>query len=266
MMQNAAVLPEIRLASFNIRTLAKADTDARNWENRKEAVADYLSHFSSGAICLQEVREKQAEYLKEKLADRFGVVYYVRDDKTNSEGLMTLYDKAVFALEQETMFWLSETPETMSLGWDATYHRICVNTRLRHLESGKQINLFNVHLDHGESHEPRVKGIGVVLERLRAAGETAVVTGDFNCKEDSLCYRTIAAELTDCQQAAPVTDRGVSFQRWGEIADDASTPIDFMFVTGDSLQPQSFAIDRKKWGDGNLYSDHYAICATLRFL
>lgn len=255
----------VQLMSFNIRCFTKKDEGMTNWENRKEAVAAYLNRCDAAVICLQEVRQNQGEYLAQQVSGRYGVVYHVREEKENAEGLMTLYDREIFSLEEERLFWISQTPETMSIGWGAKCYRICVETLLRHRETGGLLNVLNVHLDHGDEDAPRVKGIRLVVDRAKEKNCPAVVAGDFNCRSDSLCYQTIAGEMTDCQASAPSTQQGVSFQRWGEIDDSDNTPIDFLFVSKDCARAQSFEIDREKWGDGFYYSDHYAVKAAVDF-
>ena len=45
-------------------------------------------------------------------------------------------------------FWLSETPDQVSKGWDASYRRTCTWAGFRHRKSGQTCYFFNTHLDN----------------------------------------------------------------------------------------------------------------------
>jgi endonuclease/exonuclease/phosphatase family metal-dependent hydrolase len=46
------------------------------------------------------------------------------------------------------MFWLSETSDVVSKGWDAAYNRICTYVRLLDKKANKQFGVFNTHLEN----------------------------------------------------------------------------------------------------------------------
>ncbi len=253
---------EWHLMSFNIRCFTKKDTEFHNWEKRKDALIRWLGQCGADVICLQEVRKNQCADIIEGIDPRFGVIWYGRDDSENREGLMTLYDKNLFTAEEDRVFWLSQTPEIPSIGWGAKLPRICVSTRLCHRQTGETLNVYNVHLDHGEADDPRTEGIRLVLERAKEVSGPAVVAGDFNCRDTSACYRVIAGEMKDCRFAAGQTDQGVTFHGWGTRTE--GSPIDFLFVP-QTASVRFFAIRRDTWGEGYHYSDHYAITAAVDF-
>ena len=256
---NAAALT-VPLMSFNIRQSEGGDSGMNHWNNRKEAVYDYLNNSGAHAMCLQEVKRTQAGEINTALASKYGSVYYERDNSANPEGLMTIYDKTLYDLVQKQVFWLSETPDQMSKGWGANYYRICVVTVLRHKQSGKLLNVYNVHLDH-QVVAAQTNGMNLVLTRMGKRAGHNVVMGDFNVTASGDAYKAIAAQMKDCQKAAPNADSGVTYHGWG--SETQGEPIDFIFVDCDLTTPQSFTIGRDNWGDGYYYSDHYAIRSTV---
>ncbi len=45
-------------------------------------------------------------------------------------------------------FWLSETPEKPSVGWDAVLPRICTWGHFKYKDTGFEFLFFNLHMDH----------------------------------------------------------------------------------------------------------------------
>ena len=243
--------------SFNIRT--DTDRGERSWTQRKDNVIEYILEKDADILTLQEIKENQYVDLYKGLHETYDILYFVRDDKDNSEGLAILYKKT-FELVDHDLFWLSETPDKMSLGWGAKYYRICVNALLRSPE-GCYINVFDVHLDH-QVEKARDEGLALILQRMGQDPYPALVSGDFNAESSDSCYEVAASVLKDCQKEAKVSEQGDTFQNRGDPTTDP-TKIDFAFVSQD-IDVESFSILDEKDEDGNYYSDHYAIETELR--
>ena len=253
--KNSAIL---NLMTFNIRTIAKSDTELRAWDNRKTAVVEYINGLNADVICMQEVKIPQYEYIRDNISVKYEVMHYPIASGADSGGEAVAYNKEIFEKVEDKRFWLSETPEVESIGWDADYKRVCANVLLKHKETGIMLNVFNVHLDHIGA-VARKKGIELIMERARETNYPTFLTGDFNTKETCECYKAAADYLQDCQKTAPDTDEGISFNKWGVIGDYSTTPIDFCFVSKENMKPLVFKICRDKWDGKNYYSDHYAL-------
>ncbi|MBO5059713.1 MAG: endonuclease/exonuclease/phosphatase family protein [Clostridia bacterium] len=258
-----AVAVNTDIMSFNI-CISGLDTNA--WSYRKEAVVSLLSSSGADVIGMQEVSTSQYEYIKENIDDKYDVIHYIRGGEVAyDEGPALAYNTEVFEKVSEEVFWLSETPDVASLGWDAEYYRICVNALLKHKETGEMLNVFDVHLDHVGS-ESRQKGLALVVQRAKAKGYQSVVMGDFNFqKSNTACYSAIADEMIDCQQNAETTENGGTYQNFGSVS--TQTPIDYIFVSKENMKPLTFDILTEKWtnddGEEKYYSDHYPIKATV---
>ncbi|MBE6728552.1 MAG: hypothetical protein E7562_07915 [Ruminococcaceae bacterium] len=246
------------LMSFNITNTNSKDFGNQMWFYRKEKLAEYLLSGDAQVICMQEVKREQYNFLKTALESKYDIIYFARESGGNPEGLAIAYDKAVFKANEQNVFWFSDTPQEQSKGWGAKYFRICVNVLLEDIKTGGKLNVFNVHLDDS-SVESRIKSAAMLVEKVKQSEHPAFVAGDFNDKIGSDCYNTISAYMNDCQQTAPDTDNGITYNGWGKIADNKTTPIDFGFVSRDTISPLSFKICRDKWENTNFYSDHYAI-------
>ena len=261
---------ELDIMTFNIRQSGNNnELDGDNgWLNRKSAVMEYLNNSGMDVLFLQEVRKSQSEDISALLSEDYKGVYKGRENIANPEGLMTLYNAKKFELVSNEVFWLSETPEEVSKGWGANYYRICLVVTLKEKETGKLINLFNLHLDH-QVELARVNGLKLVMERLAAKEGHAIVAGDFNTTSASGCYDIIADQMTDTS-TAPGAKVFSTCQEFGAGAGNQNgSPIDFIFVNKADTTLKSYRICNDTFTDeaGTLrnYSDHYAVQSTVLF-
>jgi endonuclease/exonuclease/phosphatase family metal-dependent hydrolase len=84
-------------------------------------------------------------------------------------------------LEQRT-FWLSETLDKPSKGWDAALPRVCTTVRLKHKKSQRIFTQMNVHFDHigVEARLQSAKQQVAFAQPYLHAGEAVFLIGDFN--------------------------------------------------------------------------------------
>lgn len=189
-----------------------------------------------------------------------------RDDgKDAGEHSAIFYKKDKFSLLKYGDFWLSQTPDTPSLGWDATCcNRICSWVQLQDKKSGKKFYVFNTHYDY-QRDLARNESSKLVLARIRSiAGKSPVIfMGDLNGSNQTEWYKAIAhsALLKDTYlKAAHPYAFNPSFQDFGKQIADTDI-IDHIFVTGD------FSVYR--WGilsdtyHGKYPSDHFPILVKL---
>lgn len=249
---------EYLVYSFNIRLKTPFEFGTR-WDARKEDVAEYIDASGADVLCLQEVTTPQYEYLDEALT-KYSVIWYPRDDSSDSEGLAILCSDSFEVLEQDR-FWLSETPDEQSKGWGAMYPRICVHAKLQHSD-GDVFDVYNVHLDH-ISERARTNGIKLVVERALASDAPAIVAGDFNADSESDCYAEISGSLCDAYVAAPDSKGGYTYNNWGLAPTDALA-IDHIFFT-DDIDVKVFRVlyDFIDGEEGRYYSDHFAVASRF---
>ena len=244
--------------SFNI----KCDTSP---DNRTNEVISYILGSGADIVCTQEVEKIQYDMMQTGLAEKYGTVWYSRQG-SDKQGLAISYDKSLWELVETTRFWLSETPETQSKGWGASYYRICVTALLEHKETGARVNVFNVHLDH-QVEAARVNGIKLVLDRAALSEAPVMICGDFNDRIGSDTYKAVSDVLQDAQQTATVSDEGRTYHNNFAYEDYDGTAIDFCFFTKDVFEINKFEICRDRRTDNNgALSDHYPIKVTLKFI
>jgi len=183
----------IVVGTFNIRYDNEKDRERGNgWPQRSEAVAALIRFHAFDVIGIQEANDNQISDLQALLPayDHRGCGR--NDGKRDGEYAAVFFRKSLFRVASEGRFWLSETPDVPSRGWDAKFNRICVWVGLESIHDSTPLFFFNTHLDH-QGGMSRVNGITLILDRIRRiAGEhPTVLVGDFNVDQASDCYADI---------------------------------------------------------------------------
>lgn len=250
---------QIRVMSCNVRCINPLDFGKKSWFYRADLLVKGIQNNSPTVIGFQEATKWQYSYLKESMPDYDSVITY-RDNAFNSEGCPVFYRKDLYKLIDKNSFWLSETPEKMSKDWGAACYRICSYVILEEKESGKQFVIFNTHLDH-ISDEARIKGINVVLDKIKQFGSLpSVIMGDFNAYEDSETYRSATANFLDAKYQTENPMTGATYQNWGESLDRGS--IDYFMISKEGIKVDEYRIVTDTY-DGVYASDHFQIFTVL---
>jgi endonuclease/exonuclease/phosphatase family metal-dependent hydrolase len=161
-------------------------------------------------------------------------------------------------------FWLSETPEVPSKGWDAACFRTATWALLKDKRYKKFYYYVNTHLDH-IGQEARAKGLSLIVDRIddiNPEGYPMILTGDFNVDLGNPCLQSLVGRMESVRDIAPVTDSLVTYNGWGEINQDRV--IDYIYESGFS-KAISFEGIRKSYNGIPYISDHYPIEAVLEF-
>ncbi|GGG34683.1 hypothetical protein GCM10011414_00170 [Croceivirga lutea] len=184
--------------SYNIRYSTSNDGE-NAWDNRKEAVVALIKNYEPDFLGIQEGLLSQVAYLNKNLAD-YAYTGVGRDDgKEKGEFSAIFYNGKAFKLITGETFWLSTTPEKISVGWDAAMERICTYALFEHLTTGEKIYVFNAHFDHiGEqARKNSALLIEQKLQQLQILTEPVIVMGDFNSEPNSPPIQTFTSYLDD---------------------------------------------------------------------
>ena len=113
----------ITAMTFNIRYDSPHDGD-NIWQNRKEGLTDLLLKRQPDIIGTQEGQSHQLDFINRKVKS-YKMIGVDREKNGESEFSSIFYNSKTLTLIKTETFWLSETPSIPSLGWDASYKRIC---------------------------------------------------------------------------------------------------------------------------------------------
>ena len=255
---------KIIIGTYNLRYDNPGDT-GNLWVNRAPIVSNLIRFHDFDIFGTQEGLKNQLDDLNNALPQytRYGLG---RDDgKDKGEHSAIFFKTSEFNLLKKGDFWLSQTPDKPSLGWDATCcNRICSWVYLQHKKSGKKFYFFNAHFDH-QGKVARIESSKLILQKINdiAGNSPAIFTGDLNGGHKSEWYQTLAnsGKLTDSytQVKYPYANNA-SFNSFGKEKKSYEI-IDHIFVTN------HFAVE--KWGVltdtyfGKFPSDHCPVLAVL---
>ena len=131
----------LEVVSYNIRYDNSQDGE-NQWDIRKETLASYLLKSSPDIIGMQEVLNNQLADLSNSLKEYKYVGVGREDGKTKGEYSPIFYRKSKLKVLMSSTFWLSETPQKISVGWDAALERICTYALFIDRKSKKHFWLF----------------------------------------------------------------------------------------------------------------------------
>lgn len=250
---------EIRIMSANVRCLNPQDLGKKSWFYRADLILKNIESEAPTVIGFQEVTKWQYAYLCDTLSGYDSVITY-RDDTLYSEGCPVFYNTSLYNLKDKGSFWLSETPEVMSKGWDAACYRICSYVILEEKENGKQFVVFNTHLDH-VSDTARINGIRVVLDKIaQFGGLPSVIIGDLNAAEDSATYRSVTENFLDAKYQLENPQISATYQNWGTELDRPC--IDYCMISKTGFTVNSYKVVQTTY-DGVYPSDHFPLSVSL---
>jgi endonuclease/exonuclease/phosphatase family metal-dependent hydrolase len=252
--------PPINAMSFNIRYDNPEDGD-QNWHKRKENVIRMLNFYDLDIIGMQEVLVSQLNYLKENMSG-YGVVGVGRNDGIDQgEFTPVFYRKDRFKQVDGKTFWLSETPDKVSKGWDANLERIATWVVLREKNTNKEIFVINTHFDH-RGKQARIESARLLKSKIAALaqGRPVILAGDFNSVPDSEAIQLLTDinddnSLKDSKQSA-IIKYGPDWTSGGfdTLPFDQRRVIDYVFLQGIS-KVNRYAVITEKLNEICL-SDH----------
>jgi endonuclease/exonuclease/phosphatase family metal-dependent hydrolase len=259
----------LRVATYNMRNDNNSEdsTHGNGWKQRYPVIASLIQFHDFDIFGTQECLYHQVQDISKALPeyDYYGIG---RDDgKHAGEHSEIFYKKDKFQLLAHGDFWLSQTPDKPSLGWDATCcNRICSWVLLQDKKSKKKFYVFNTHYDYQKDLARNESSKLILKEIKRIAGVQPVIfMGDMNGGNESEWYKTIANSgiLKDTYKEAknPYANNG-SFNGFGSTI-QSNEIIDHIFVS------KQFTV--QKWGiltdtyHGKYPSDHFPVLAVLKF-
>jgi endonuclease/exonuclease/phosphatase family metal-dependent hydrolase len=257
---------EIKVMSYNLRVDFGGDGE-NNWEFRRDFLANQLAFYAPDFIGTQEGKAHQLQFLHAALPD-YDYIGLSRDNsKTEGEFCAIFYNTKKFKLLGDATFWLSQTPNEKSKGWDAAYERICTYGLFEETAGKKRFYVFNTHLDHmGES--ARKNGAKLIVEKIKGVNTEklpVIFTGDFNSETTSTAYQTITEFMDDTKTISKTKPFGPTGTFNGfKFHEPVTLLIDYIFVGKGKVEVLKHAVlsDSK---DCKYPSDHLPVYAEIKF-
>jgi len=254
----------ITVMTYNIRCgFCEDSSSVNNWSNRKYLIAYLIKSHKPDLIGLQEAEMFQVNELIEMLDeyDWYGVSR--EDGKKKGESTAILYKKKRFKPLIKNTFWLSETPDRVSKGWDAALNRTVTVIKFKDKKLKKEFYYANTHFDHiGEIARKESSRLIVNLLSKYSKDFSVIFSGDLNYTSTSDGYKIISEKLFDSKLIADEESGGnITYTGFGkDIQPD--NKIDFIFVN-DKIKVLNHKIDTTLF-NGLYPSDHYPVLAVIK--
>lgn len=252
---------KITVMSYNIRT-AEANDGTNSWQYRCPATVYMIEDQKPDVFGVQEAQGHQVLFITENCRDYKSLGVGREDGKTKGEYTSIFYNKKRISLLKKGTFWLSETPERPSDGWDAACRRTATWALLKDKASGKKFYYVNTHLDH-VGNVARQEGLKLIVDRIgrmNKDGYPVILTGDLNVTPDDTCLRVLNENMKCCRRHSLMTDDSSTFNAWGR----ESKILDYIYYSGFRECPE-FRVVNKKYSGIPFVSDHFPVKAILTF-
>ena len=251
------------IMTYNIRYNNPKD-DENWWKHRKQEVVDMVRHYQPDILGIQEGLSGQVKYLDSTLTN-YSFVGVGRDDGIEKgEYTAIFFNKKVIELLETNTYWLSEKPDTVSVGWDAAMERIVTYGQFRNKSDRKITHVFNCHYDHvGEIS--REKSSDLILELIKIKGiedERIALIGDLNCLSDEEPIEILKTQLEDSYEVSQSPPYGpVGTFNGFNSEKKATRRIDYILIKNITVKQYTNIDDRRK---NNLWlSDHMPILIKI---
>jgi len=213
---------------------------------------------------VQEAYSYQVEYLTSHLKDYKSIGVGREDGKSEGEHMSIFYDTTRIKLLKWGTFWLSETPDSPSLGWDAACRRTATWAFMEDTRAGKKFFYVNTHLDH-VGVNARINGLNLIVDKIaqiNPEGVPMILTGDFNVEPGDPSLEKLDKRMTSAREAAKSSDKGTTFNDWGDERSFAT--LDYVYYSG-FKGASLFEVVRKPYAGHKYVSDHYPVRAVLEY-
>jgi endonuclease/exonuclease/phosphatase family metal-dependent hydrolase len=251
-----------KIMSFNIRYDNKWDTE-NSWELRKNKISKLIENYKPSIIATQEGLYNQVTFLDSALTDYTYIGIGREDGKTKGEFCAIFYNTKKYKVIKQSTFWLSDTPNKVSVGWDAALERISTYALFENLETQEQTYIFNAHFDH-QGKTAQENSARLILKKIRAINKEnlpVILMGDLNVTPEEKTITILKEELKDAISltSSPFYGPKGTFNAFKN--GPVTKRIDYCFVKNIDILSYSHIDDRLD-NDKHI-SDHYPVLVEI---
>lgn len=250
---------KLSVITFNIRCCD--DPEGHSIKERAPRIYESTTTYDADVICFQEYRPCWEKYIEKYYGDKYDIFNKYRTSIAKKmESAPVLWKKEKFESVKTGYFWLSDTPEVESRGWDEKYncHRMCEYVILCEKASGTVFTVMNTHFGFGDNGQ-RASARLIYEYSKKISDYPTFVTGDFNMNPQSPGYNEMVKHFTDANKFTAKYS-GTTYHGYFREKDIMSH-IDYCF-TDKNVVPKKYEIIDKSF-DGKFPSDHYGIYLEL---
>lgn len=257
----------LKLMTYNIRLDIESDGENK-WSKRKEFLTSQIQFYEPDVFGIQEAKPNQVIDIA-TILPQYNHIGIGRDGLGQGESSNIFYKKDRFQLLENSTFWLSETPDKISKGWDAAFNRVCTYALFKDLKTKTSFWVFNTHLDHmGEL--AKTNGIQLILSKianLNTQKYPVFFIGDFNSKPAENRIISLKKEMLDTREISEEKPFGPQGTFNGfKFNEPVTELIDYVFISKNRLfKVKKYAIlsDSK---DMKYPSDHFPVYVEIEII
>ena len=254
----------LKVMTYNIRLDVASDGE-NDWSHRKDYFTSQIQFYTPDVFGVQEATPRQVIDIATSLM-QYDNVGIGREGIGKGESSNIFYKKERFRVKESNTFWLSETPNEISMGWDAACNRVCTYALFKDLQTKQLFWVFNTHLDH-IGQDARTKGIQLILSRIQELNTKkypVIFMGDFNSEPNEDRMMALKKVMDDCREISVEKPFGPSgtFNSF-KHNEPVSKLIDYIFMSKNNvLKVQKYAVlsDSK---DLRYPSDHLPVYVEI---
>jgi len=259
---------EYSVMSQNVRH--GSDPSPNSTDERIPRMKTFLKNYAPDIIGFQEYDATWKPVIESVLTG-YGKQCVFGNTSAQNAGSPLYWNSNKFVALEKNTFWLSETPDVMSLGWGAAHYRTCSYAVLQVKSNGMIVIAANTHLDHKVAAS-QINGMKLIMERMAALKEKYAakgykeiyfhISGDFNLQPTAALIKDLSTQLTEARYAAVSLGTPVNQNTFSAYNASPDRIIDYIFVSNNvDVTTYKVALDKI---NGGAVSDHYGLHSTFR--
>lgn len=266
----------VTVISYNIRQGVAKDGD-NAWEHRCPATKAMIEDQKPDVFGVQEAYDFQIAYIEENCPEYKSIGVGREDGISQGEHMSIFYRTDAVEVLNWGTYWLSETPDVPSMGWDAACYRTATWAFMRMKDSDRHFYYVNTHLDH-VGREAQKNGLALIVDSIadmNPEGYPMILTGDFNVRPSDSVLEDLNKMMKSARATATKTDSIASFNGWNNVqtaalgdhlkdGQDDQNMIDYIYYSGFTACPEFQTLDTT-YEHIPFISDHYPVRAVLEF-
>jgi len=263
----------LRVGTYNL-WIHGTGTGEWAWAYRKHYLARSIVNNAFDVFGFQEmdgtIRSELPDLVREAGGTNLEWKWFGRtaQDGSTGEAAGVAYNSDRLELLDFSAYWISETPDVLSRGWDETgYYRIVTVSRFRERETGIVFRFSATHMPLATS----AKANGAVLIANREKGMEEMpsfLVGDMNSKPTDPASVTFRTLWTDAYDAVPLAEHVgpvATFNGHNMDRDmtSSSSRIDYIYFRGTGVTALTYKVDDMRY-NGVWPSDHLPVAVDFK--
>ena len=254
------------IMSYNIRYDNEWDIE-NSWGKRRDKIKQLLYYYKPSIFGIQEGLSNQVHFIDSCLSN-YRYVGVGRDDGGEKGEFCAIFvDTVKFTISEYSTFWLSETPDNVSVGWDAALERICTYGLFKDKVTKENFWVFNTHYDH-IGVLAREKSSELILNKIDEVNSAllpVILMGDLNSEPNSRPIKILKTKLNDALEISSTILYGPTgtFNGFNKNL-NIDKRIDYFFTS--ELETLSYAHIDDRLDDNKHISDTLPIFITIKII